>query len=90
MPTKRFYEWRYADTGQLWGKPLECEDACEFWLKSYAAPATSGKQVVSGGTGRSLHLYVSKTGERVDISGEPGVRARLHNEPLTDWVKFKK
>jgi hypothetical protein len=92
MPTTREYEWRDAKGASY--RRAVAADACAFYLMSYKlgwVVETKPRFDKVGAPDKSpnpdvLRVFVVSTGERVFIDGQPGVRARLYDEPLTTWV----
>lgn len=76
----REYEWRRLDTGARMYKPELAANACLFYLAAHR------QSQVAKTTEQNAHLpdvaiFVTATGERVRISGEPGGSAKLKDWP---------
>ncbi len=63
---QRLYEWRF-ESGKIYGEPRYAKNACYFRLQSLR----TGK-VITGGSGQSLYIHVSSTGEQVQTTIKDG------------------
>lgn len=81
----REYEWRVEGTGARFTEPKVAINACVFRLQTFASgsvksisAATADTRRRTGDSNSIVHIYVTKTGERIDSTlSADGERCRL-------------
>ena len=91
MGRKRYYEWRRTETGEKYGQPLLCENACEFFLRSTSKESGAplvGLAESATPEAEKVVVFVVATGERVTIEIDKAkFRARLNQDPTAQWYR---
>lgn len=82
---KRLYEWRWSDNGERYGKPVLAEDACDFFrsqrLVMRGGWSPSSDEDLKRTSTRGLNVYVSSTGEYVQLIMEAGTAKLMSHSP---------